>query len=55
MHPGQVSGYLARAVLLYAVQEQLLVLGLLGRHTGGPDEVHGGQHHLVPLSHHQLA
>lgn len=50
-----VGKHLAGAVFLYAVQEQLLMLGLLGGHAGGPNKTHvSRKHYLVPLCHHQL-
>ena len=47
------TNYLACAIFLYAVEEQLLVGGLGGGHAGGSYQV--GHHHLVPLCHQQLA
>lgn len=45
--------YLACAIFLYAVQEQLLMGGLRWGHAGSPYQV--GHHHLVALCHQQLA
>ncbi len=51
----RVGKHLAGSVFLYAVQEQLLMLGLLGCHAGGPNKTQiSRQHYLVPLCHHQL-
>ena len=45
--------YLACAIFLDAMQEQLLVRGLGGGHARGPYQV--GRHQLVPLCYQQLS
>ena len=51
--PSANASYLACAIFLDAMQEQLLVRGLGRGHAGGPYQV--GHHHLVPLCYQQLS